>query len=667
MLVVPLRAMNQDTIYYCSDKRSVSIWRKIRNFLTERAYSVLILAALFCTLITKLIHAVRYDLIDEYLSWILSDVAFFLFMNVILALICFRWSRKWVVRAAIILAAFVCTWSVMNAGWLLRTGTQILPRVLLPLFRSPVNSFCMIGVNLVKMPKAAFLLLGPSAVALTFLFYALMKTKPPQYNRHRLLERIILFLVVVLAALVVRQVLPQRRSPQAASAGLQFNAQIKAVKSLLIHEYRLSPNPERKILLRDQLPIKVVGSKAKLNVVLVVLEGIQYQYTSFGDENTDLTPYLKDLAAQGVEFTNARSSLTHTTKALFALLTGRYPSASQDIAEAVPAVRPYESLATILSDKLDYKTAFFQSAKGDFECRPGLAYNMGFQKFWSREDLNDPNCFVGYLGCDEFSMLQPILKWTQSDNRPFFITVLCSVTHDPYEVPTWFGALEKEPFERYKQAISYTDKFLAALDVELKKLNLSDETIFCVIGDHGEAFGEHGLLGHERISFDEVLRIPFCIRAPILIEPQTKVINNVSSVDLVPTLLDLLGIETEKANFDGVNTLKKIDKNRKVFFTGWMQEGSAGYIQGNRKYIYDPTYKITYVYDLDTDQKEMTRLEVSEVQAKEVAEEILQWRKDTIFQIDQKQSGTMLLFDKWNCRWTQRVSSAKLLPESQKR
>ncbi|MBC8217366.1 MAG: sulfatase-like hydrolase/transferase, partial [Planctomycetes bacterium] len=70
------------------------------------------------------------------------------------------------------------------------------------------------------------------------------------------------------------------------------------------------------------------------------------------------------------------------------------------------------------------------------------------------------------------------------------------------------------------------------MDVELAKLNLTDETIFCVISDHGEAFGEHGLLGHNRIAFDELLHIPFCLRAPFSVEPGSKITRPVSSVDL---------------------------------------------------------------------------------------------------------------------------------------
>jgi phosphoglycerol transferase MdoB-like AlkP superfamily enzyme len=47
---------------------------------------------------------------------------------------------------------------------------------------------------------------------------------------------------------------------------------------------------------------------------------------------------------------------------------------------------------------LNFRTAFFQSAKGSFEARPGLVYNLGFDKFWARDDLNDPNAFLGGQG-----------------------------------------------------------------------------------------------------------------------------------------------------------------------------------------------------------------------------------------------------------------------------
>ncbi len=640
-------------------KQTFSV-RGLYYFFAPRAYSIIMFGALFCTMLVKLFHSLRYNLVGEYAGWILSDISFLLLVEAILAMVCFKWPKRWVLRAVTIIAAVVCTWSVMNAGWLIRTGTQILPRVLLPLFRAPLHTLYIIGVNLIKMPKAAIILLGPSTIALTFFFVVLANPLPPSYNRKRFLSRVIVSIIIIIISIIARGAVFRKRSPQFASIGLHYNCHLRAIFSIAISDYRFPVEPKRKIPTIDQLKITRKSQQLNRNVVIVILEGIQYRFSSLADKQCHLTPYLVTLAGQGVEFSNARSSLTHTTKALFALLTGRFSSASQDLAEAVPVLKPYAGIVTILRDKLDYRTAFFQSAMGNFESRPGLVHNLGFNKFWARDDLGDPNSFLGYLACDEFSMLKPITEWIQEDERPFFLTILCSVTHDPYEVPEWFDKPANEPVEeRYRQAVRYTDKFLAALDVELARLNLTDKTIFCVIGDHGEAFGEHGQSGHALIAFDEVLRIPFCLRAPFLVEPGVKVTEPVSSVDLTPTLLELVGFETKDIGFDGVNVLGSIPDGRKVYFSGWMQEGPAGFIRGERKFIYNPTNKTACAYDISTDPFELARLELPEEQAKRIADEIVAWRKSTIFQIDQQRTGKKELFGHWLCRWTNRICSAK--------
>ncbi|MFC1792875.1 LTA synthase family protein [Planctomycetota bacterium] len=631
----------------------------LQGFLAPRAYSVIMLAALFCTLTVKFFHSWRYGLLDEYLGWIMADLSVLIAIEVVLSLVCFRWPRKTIVRSATIVAAIVYTWSAMNAGWLIRTGTQILPRVLLSLVRAPINTFCIIGVNLAKMPAAAVILLAPCAIALVFFIFVLARPKLPVYDRRRFIARIIFCLTIVVTAVVVRPAIARRGSSQIGSVGLRFNSQLRAVISLVLPDHRQQPDPKRRIPTVDSLKVDLKQQSVKHNVVLVILEGVQYQYTSLANEQNNLTPYLAALARQGIEFPNTRSTLTHTTKALFSILTGRFASASQDIAEAVPANSPYASMATILKGKLGYRTAFFQSAMGSFESRPGLVYNLGYDDFWARDDSDDPNSFLGYLACDEFSMLTPIAEWIKAEEQPFFLTVLCSATHDPYEIPEWFDEPAKEPLERYQQSISYTDKFLAALDVELGNLGITENTIFCVIGDHGEAFGEHGLLGHERIAFDEVLRIPFCLRVPFLVETGVKMTEPVSSIDLTPTLLGLLGFETESIGFDGVDLLGPVSQDRNVYFTGWMQEGPAGFINGDRKFIYNPTNKTTCVYNLSADPKELNRIELPQQRANKMAEEIVAWRKSTVFRIDQQRTGKKELFDNWICRWSDRVSSTK--------
>ena len=638
---------------------------RLYDYLAPRAYTVIMAIALFYTLAVKYFHSRRYTIGDEYLGWILADIAFLLAMEALLSLFCSAWPRKWTVRVATIIAAVICTWSIMNAAWVIRTGTQILPRVLLSLIRSPVDSLCIVGVNLAKMPIAALILLVPSAIALAFFISCLVHPRLPVYNSRRFQIRIVICVMIAAAAVIVRPAVQRGGSTQIGAVGLRHNSQLRAVMSLVLADYRQPPDATRTIASFDEFAVKALPRRTRHNVVVVVLEGVQYKYTSLADSKSNLTPHLASMAAQGIEFSNMRSSLTHTTKALFALFSGRFPSASQDIVEAVPAAKPYGGIATILAEELGYRTAFFQSAMGSFEGRPGLVYNLGFQEFWARDDLDDPNAYVGYLGCDEFSMLKPISDWIESEEQPFFIALMCSVTHDPYEVPEWFGVADREPVERYRQSIFYTDKFLAALDVELTRLGLADETIFCVVGDHGEAFGEHGLLGHERIAFDELLHIPFCLRVPFSAEPGKKITQPISSIDLTPTLLGLLGFETESSGFDGANALGPLPDERKVHFSGWMREGPAGFVQGNRKFVYHPTERTACLYDLAADPLELARIELTEKQVQDVADEIVAWRTDTVFRPNQLNAGRQTLFDRWLCRWTDRVSSARYKKPSQ--
>jgi phosphoglycerol transferase MdoB-like AlkP superfamily enzyme len=518
----------------------------------------------------------------------------------------------------------------------------------------------MVGTNLIKVPITAVLLLTPGAIAISFFCYVLTKPRKPNYEKNKFFIRFVISIIICLSAILLRPVLIQSRPSQPVSLELRYNAQLKGIVSLFSSNHKPPSEPTRRIPFHDQIKLSLGNQVKKGNIVVIVLEGVQYEQTSFGGTTLNLTPYLAEMASQGVCFTNTRSTLTHTTKALFTLMTGRYASASQDIVEAVPISKPYASIATILKNQLNYKTAFFQSARGNFECRPGLVYNLGFDKFWARDDLNDPNKHVSYLGCDEYAMIEPIKEWIKSDNNPFLLAIMCSVTHDTYEVPEWYGEQPKEELDRYRQTIEYTDKFLESFEKELSQLGIMENTIFCVVGDHGEAFNEHGQSGHDRIAYDEFLHIPFCLKAPG-VEPGTVISNPVSSIDLTPTLLNLLGFETKKAGFDGINVLGQIKDERKVYFSGWMYVSQAGYVQGKLKYIYDPVHELMSCYNLDKDPYEKERMDVPEEKAQAIIEEIGTWRENTVLQYDQDYKGKKIIFDRWLCKWGNRDSSAKYL------
>jgi len=638
------------------------------TYLAARPYTVILLAALAYNICSKFFWAYKLQLKGEFYLWILSDIAVILGIEVVFALICFFRPRRSTVRLVTFIAALVCTWSVINAGWLRRTGTQVLPSVMLPLFRAPADALGVIGGGLGLMKGSAVIILGTSAVLLIFFFSVMAKPVLPRYKPKRFAVRIALTCLLVMAAATARCLTRDRNSLQTVAQGLKFNCLSKAFVSLFAkNPSQLKradfKNATRRLPRSDEITIEPRSNSAPFrhNVVIVVLEGIQYKYTSLGDPNADRTPFIASLAQQGIDFTDARCTMTHTTKALFTLHTGRFPSLSQDIAEAVPVSKPYASLATILHDAFGHRTAYFQSAKGDFECRPGLVHNLGFEKFWARDNCPDPNAFVGYLGCDEFALLEPVRQWITSGEKPFLLTIMCSVSHDPYKVPEWFEEPAEEPLDAYLQTIRYTDRFLAELDIELTELGLADDTIFCVVGDHGEAFGEHGLWAHERIAFEETLRIVMVMRAPGLVIEPVRIVQPLSSVDFAPTLLSLTGLDVEKMNFDGINALADIPIERKVYFSGWLDQSPAGYVQQIYKYFYDPVGRTAFFFNLKQDPCELNAFSLPQTKGEQLQMELADWKKNSLFK-PEKPNGKIWLFNDWICRWSNRTASARFRP-----
>lgn len=163
-------------------------------------------------------------------------------------------------------------------------------------------------------------------------------------------------------------------------------------------------------------------------------------------------------------------------------------------------------------------------------------------------------------------------EWDDED--PFFMWLHYMDVHYPFQPPERFleeldidppskrrvaelnGKMQEEPDELteedvedllklYEGEIRFTDHYIGKVLDELKDRGILDETIVVVTADHGEAFGEHGRFGHHPYLYDELLRVPFVVHAPN-VESRT-VDQQVSLLDLGPTLYDLLDIETPGA------------------------------------------------------------------------------------------------------------------------
>jgi arylsulfatase A-like enzyme len=91
---------------------------------------------------------------------------------------------------------------------------------------------------------------------------------------------------------------------------------------------------------------------------------------------------------------------------------------------------------------------------------------------------------------------------------------------------------------RYWGLASLVDKYAGRILERLNALGLAEDTVVVYSSDHGDMMGEHRLLA-KAMPFDGASRVPLLIRAPGL--PAGRVATPVSQVDLVPTVLDLLG------------------------------------------------------------------------------------------------------------------------------
>jgi tetratricopeptide (TPR) repeat protein len=142
-----------------------------------------------------------------------------------------------------------------------------------------------------------------------------------------------------------------------------------------------------------------------------------------------------------------------------------------------------------------------------------------------------------------------------------------------------------------------------------------DKTIVVIVGDHGEAFGEHTEFGHGIFCYEEVLKVPLIIHNRGMFKKHRLVKNRVSLVDIFPTIVELYGekvpASVQGKSFKHLLTGKKEADERLIYFESMYgkEENNwaplTGLIDGSLKYIALPQPEL---YDLGKDRKEKTNI-----------------------------------------------------------
>jgi len=305
---------------------------------------------------------------------------------------------------------------------------------------------------------------------------------------------------------------------------------------------------------------------ARPNILLVSIDSLRADHLGSYGYARDTSPTIDRLAREGVVFENAISSAPWTIPAHATMLTGLPPEVHGVISWKHSLAPEAVTLAEILRDA-GWDTAAFVSG-------PTVVARYGFDQGFASydESMVDPDrersaypvtspglvkLVDGFLG-----------SWDAAGRTaPFFVFLHMWDVHYDYTPPApwnrmfdpdYAGDVTAVDFERNKRLnakmdprdlahvialydgeIRYTDDHLAMIVARLEALGVLDDTIVVVTSDHGDEFFEHGMKGHAKTLYDEVLHVPLVIRHPPRIAHGRRVAEQVRMMDVAPTILGL--------------------------------------------------------------------------------------------------------------------------------
>jgi arylsulfatase A-like enzyme len=229
------------------------------------------------------------------------------------------------------------------------------------------------------------------------------------------------------------------------------------------------------------------------------------------------------------------------------------------------------------------------------------------------ECVRDPHDWPGQeayplieWGRDDRLLFDEIKHYLASEgSRPFFVMAFTSNPHHPYAAQQLLGGPPGEtPHDAYDRLVAYDLRQLAELYRWMKVRGIAEHTLLLVLGDHGEAFGEHpGNFGHAAFIYEENVHVPFFILHPRRLGLPRHITQLGSQVDLRATINDVLG-RPDSQPTDGMSLLHH-DAQRTI---GYFTENGLSHfgVRDQRfSYIYTPQADLERLFDRRRDPHEL--------------------------------------------------------------
>jgi len=283
-----------------------------------------------------------------------------------------------------------------------------------------------------------------------------------------------------------------------------------------------------------------IAGGGDLNLLVITLDTTRAdRIGAYGYRNVE-TPAIDRLAAEGVLFEQTMSTAPLTLPAHCSIFTSRFPPEHGVRDNGGFFLSPKQSTLASVLKKKGFSTGAVVAAYV-LDGKWGL--NQGFDTYVDDFDLPKR---AGGFGMGDIQrpgneVVDRALPWLEKvKQQRFFAWLHFYDPHTPYDPPEPFKSrYENRP---YTGEIAFMDSQIARVIDFLERNGLLDRTVVAVIGDHGESLNQHGEGTHGFFVYQGTMRVPFVIRAPFANVRGRRVADPVRSVDLLPTVLDLMEI-----------------------------------------------------------------------------------------------------------------------------
>jgi glucan phosphoethanolaminetransferase (alkaline phosphatase superfamily) len=333
----------------------------------------------------------------------------------------------------------------------------------------------------------------------------------------------------------------------------------------------------------EHVPALVAQPKLPRNILFLLSESVRSDvHCSQYQEHCQVSPESNRLLPKRSPLLQLRANDSATAVSVAVLFAGVSPTSSHETMHSAPTL--WE-----LANAAGWDTAYWTSQHPKFGNSGLFLRNIKAKHRINATEI-DPKADLD-LGCEDRKLADYVVNDLQHLSEPFVAVVHYSNTHFPYGTdpniqPFQPAEASKDPaktqafFNYYKNAVVLQDQAVARVIQAFRQHPSGQRTVILYTSDHGEAFREHGQLGHTNSIFEEEIHVPGWIDAPpgTLSTSERLALTHVQDqavfhTDFLPTMADLLGIVDLKAiapfraHWVGSSLLRPLSSDRVVPIT----------------------------------------------------------------------------------------------------